>query len=153
MDDRNRMPAEVVRGVTEHIQLYLRDPERAHIWDPAVIGVPGGPVRTLLLRSTGRKSGQPRYAALQYFRPDGLYVVVASRGGTPDHPTWYLNLLDTPDCDIQVGGFRSAAVARTTHGEERNRLWDLVSAEQPAYRGYQARTEREIPVVVLDLKT
>jgi deazaflavin-dependent oxidoreductase (nitroreductase family) len=151
MGDARKLPNAVERKIAEHIQLYLQDPEAAHVWDPGVIGVRGGPVRTLLLRTVGRKSGAPRHVALQYFRPGGLYVVVASRGGTPEHPAWYLNLLDGPECEIQVAGFHAKAVARTAHGDERKALWEAVSGEQPAYRHYQTKTSREIPVVVLDL--
>ena len=150
MSEGQRLPGAVEQKIAEHIQLYLKDPEAAHVWDPGVIGVPGGPVRTLLLTTLGRKTGAPRHVALQYFRPDGLYVVVASRGGMPSHPAWYLNLLEAPECEIQVAGLHAKAVARTTEGEERRRLWDIVSSEQPAYRRYQTRTTREIPVVVLD---
>jgi deazaflavin-dependent oxidoreductase (nitroreductase family) len=151
MSQAQKLPNAVERKIAEHIQLYLTDPEAAHVWDPAVIGVRGGPVRTLLLRTRGRKSGEARHVALQYFRPDGLYVVVASRGGMPAHPAWYLNLLEAPECEIQVAGLHARAVARTAQGEERKALWDIVSSEQPAYRHYQTKTEREIPVVVLDL--
>jgi deazaflavin-dependent oxidoreductase (nitroreductase family) len=153
MSGETRLPNAVELKIAEHIELYLKDPEKAHIWDPGVIGVRGGPVQTLLLRTLGRKSGAPRHVALQYFRPDDLYVIVASRGGMPDHPAWYLNLLEHPECEIQVASFHSRAVARTAKGEERQRLWDAVSSEQPAYRRYQTKTTREIPVVVLDLKS
>lgn len=144
------LPADVVRHLTEHIALYRRDPEAAHIWDSSVIGL-AGPVTTLLLKTTGKRSGKDRYAALQYFEPDGRYVVVASKGGLPSHPSWFHNLLETPDCTIQVGGSHSAATARVAEGDERQKLWEAVSSAQPAYLKYQTWTDREIPVVVFEL--
>lgn len=150
-EDRNGdLPSDVWRHLTDHIALYRRDPEAAHIWDSSVIGL-AGPVTTLLLRTTGKRSGKDRYAALQYFRPDGQYVVVASKGGLPTHPSWFHNLLENPGCTIQVGGFHSAATARVAAGEERHVLWEAVSSEQPAYLKYQTWTDREIPVVVFEL--
>lgn len=147
---RSELPADVGRHIAEHIALYRSDPEAAHIWDSSVIGL-AGPVTTLLLKTKGKVSGKDRYAALQYFRPGGLYVVVASKGGMPTHPAWYLNLLENPDCTIQVGALHTAATARTVEGDERRALWQAVSAEQPAYLKYQTWTEREIPVVIFDL--
>lgn len=150
MAKRTELPPDIGRLLAEHIALYRRDPEAAHIWDSSVIGL-SGPVATLLLKTTGKRSGKDRYAALQYFRPQGDFVVVASKGGLPTHPAWYLNLLANPDCEIQAGLFSSRATARIAAGEERRDLWAAVSAEQPAYVRYQARTEREIPVVVFEL--
>jgi proline iminopeptidase len=77
-------------------------------------------------------------------------VVVASKGGAPQHPSWYLNLSADPDVEVQVLGDRFAAHARNATGDERAKLWDAMTAEWPAYDDYQAKTEREIPVVVLE---
>ena len=148
--ERNRRP-DLWKHVSEHIAFYRRDPEAAHMWDSTVIGIPG-PVPTLLLTTKGRKSGETRYAVLQYFRPEGDYVVIASKAGARRHPAWYLNLVDTPECEIQAGAFRAKAKARTATGAERQRLWDAVCAEQPEYPKYQSRTDREIPVVVFDIE-
>ena len=148
--DRTNLPADVWRHLADHIALYRRDPEAAHIWDSSIIGL-GGVVSTLLLKTVGKRSGKDRYAALQYFRPDGRYVVVASKGGLAVHPSWFSNLIETPDCTIQVGSFHSAARARIAEGEERTKLWEAVSDEQPAYRKYQTWTDREIPVVLFEL--
>ena len=149
--ERVELPRGAMRHISEHIALYRRDPEKAHLWDSSVIGIPG-PVQTLLLRSRGRKSGEERFAALQYFRVDGDYVVVASKGGLPTHPSWCLNLTENPDCEIQAGAFRARARARIAEGDERQRLWQAASGEQPEYLKYQSRTSREIPVIVFDLQ-
>jgi deazaflavin-dependent oxidoreductase (nitroreductase family) len=148
--DNFKLPNEVRDAIAAHIALYLKDPEAAHLWDASVIGVKGV-VPTLLLRTIGRKSAEERYVALQYFRPEGQYAVVASKGGVPTHPAWYLNLQDNPVCEIRVGSFRSTASARTVEGDERERLWPLICGEQPEYVKYQARTSRLIPIVVLDV--
>lgn len=150
MDQFKKLPSAVEAHIEAHIALYLKDPEAAHFWDASVVGIPGL-VPTLLLRTVGRKSGEPRYVALQYFRPTGGYSVVASKGGVPTHPSWYLNLLDRPACEIQVGSYHSAAVARTVDGEERQQFWDIIVREQPAYLRYQKRTSRLLPIVALDV--
>ena len=139
----------IARHIAEHTALYLRDPEAAHIWDSSVIGIPG-PVKTLLLHTTGRKTGQGRPIVLQYFTPDDLYVVVGSKAGVADHPAWYLNLLDEPKCRFQAGAYGTKARACSVAGEEYARLWQYVCAEQPEYTKYQKRTDRQIPVVVLE---
>ena len=104
----------------------------------------------LLLTTSGRTSGEPRTAPLIY-QPDGdRYVVVASKGGAPEHPGWYRNLARNPAVEVQVGPDRFPAAARTATGDERARLWKLMNETWPAYDEYQARTGREIPVVVLE---
>ena len=131
-----------VDWVKEHTQRYLDSGgEDGHEWRP---GVP-----TLLLTTTGRKSGAKRRTALIYGRDNADYVVVASKGGSPEQPAWYLNLQATPEVEIQVFDAVLPAVARTATGEERERLWALMRQIWPAYDEYQTRTDREIPVVVL----
>jgi len=132
-----------------HLALYRSDPDRAHMWDSSVIGVPG-PVATLMLTTTGRKSGEPRSVTLQYFRTEGKVILAGTQGGAPTDPFWVLNLRANPDCEVHIGGFHAMAVARVAEGAERERLWRHASTEQPRYQAYQARTERVIPVVVLD---
>ena len=128
--------------VNEHIQRYVRTGGAdGHKWKP---GVP-----TLLLTTRGRKSGVLRRTALIYGRDGDAYVVVASQGGRPQHPAWYLNLDADPQVHLQVGATELDARARTATGEERARLWRAMASIWPAYDDYQARTEREIPVVVL----
>jgi deazaflavin-dependent oxidoreductase (nitroreductase family) len=104
----------------------------------------------LLLRTTGRRTGLPRTAALLYVRNGAAFVVIASKGGAPQHPGWFHNLQATPDVEIQVGRERMSVQASIAQGEERARLWkaaDLVNQGQ--YDIYQSRTSREIPVIVL----
>ena len=128
--------------VAEHTQRYLETGgEDGHEWRP---GVP-----TLLLTTTGRRSGVKRRTALIYGRDNADYVVVASKGGAPEHPAWYLNLEADPQVEVQVLDTVVAATARTATGDERERLWALMRKVWPAYDEYQARTEREIPVVVV----
>jgi deazaflavin-dependent oxidoreductase (nitroreductase family) len=111
-----------------------------HIWE----GVP-----TLLLTTTGRRSGQARTTPLIYGRAGDDYVVVASRGGAPRHPAWYENLVARPEVQVQVMADRFPARARTATAAEKPALWKAMAAIWPPYEEYQARTEREIPVVVL----
>src|SRR5690606_11232422 len=96
------------------------------------------------------KSGEPRTSALIYGEADGAYLIVASKAGAPDHPAWYLNLDADPAVELQVRGDVFAARARTATGEERERLWTVMTGEWPSYDEYQTRTDREIPVVVLE---
>jgi deazaflavin-dependent oxidoreductase (nitroreductase family) len=107
----------------------------------------GAPV--LLLTTTGRKSGKRRTTPLLYLEDAGNYVVIASVGGAPRHPAWYLNLLANPMATIEVGRRKLAVTARTATPEERARLWRLAVQMYPGYDDYQARTSREIPVVIL----
>lgn len=126
----------------EHVRRYLEtDGEVGHEWN----GVPA-----LVLTTTGRKSGEPRRSALIYGEDGGAYVVIASQGGAPVHPNWYLNITANPDVEVQVGAERFRARVRTAEGEERARLWSLMAGIWPNYDVYQSRTERVIPVVVLE---
>ncbi len=151
-DQAQELPEAVRRAIAAHHEQYLTDPDAAHLWDPAVIGVPGGPVPCLLLFHTGRRSGRRLHTILQYYRVDGAIAIVASKGGVARHPAWYFNLQQAPRCEVWIGSFRSPATARTVHGAERARWWEAITAEQPVQLEYQARTSREIPVVVLDLE-
>jgi deazaflavin-dependent oxidoreductase (nitroreductase family) len=105
---------------------------------------------SLLLTTTGRKSGDKFIFPLFYGTEDGSYFVIASKGGAPQHPGWYRNILANPDVEVQVGTKKMNARARTTAGEERLRLWKKALEFWPPYADYQLKTEREIPVVVLD---
>jgi len=115
------------------------------------IGASLGGRPMLLLRTVGRRSGQPRTAALLYVRDGDAYVVVASKGGAPQHPGWFHNLTSKPDVEIQVGRQRIPVRARVAEGEERARLWARADeVNQGQYAAYQSRTKRVIPVVVLE---
>jgi deazaflavin-dependent oxidoreductase (nitroreductase family) len=106
---------------------------------------------TLLLTTTGRRTGQPREVELYAF-PDGeRLVIVGSRGGSPIDPRWAENLRSEPSASIQRGRERTAVRAREVEaGEERDRLWRLVCEAFPMYASYQRKTQRTIPIFVLD---
>ncbi|MGH3250034.1 MAG: nitroreductase family deazaflavin-dependent oxidoreductase [Trebonia sp.] len=126
----------------EHIQRYQETGGDVGYWWN---GVP-----TLLLTTIGRKSGQPRTRALIFGQDGDDYLVVASMGGAPRHPHWYHNLAASPEADIQVRARRLPVTARTArYPGERARLWQTMAGIWPNYDAYQARTDREIPVVVL----
>jgi len=125
----------------EHVRRYQEtNGEVGYLWN----GVP-----TLLITTTGRKTGLARTTPLIFSRDGDDYVVVASKGGAPSHPNWYVNLTEKPDAEIQVLGEHLRVRARTAPPDEKARLWRIVAAQWPNYDVYQSRTEREIPVVVL----
>jgi deazaflavin-dependent oxidoreductase (nitroreductase family) len=127
----------------EHVQRYQEtDGEEGHEWRP---GVP-----TLILTTTGRRSGEPRPTPLIYGRHGDDFLVVASKGGAPDPPAWYRNLSEDPEVEVQVKADRFAARARTATPEEKPGLWRQMASIWPAYDEYQRKTDREIPVVVLE---
>ena len=136
--------------IKEHIELYRTDPAKAHDWDSTPLGGPGV-LPTLLLTTTGRKSGEPRALPLIYGEADGSYVIIASKGGLPTHPVWFLNLEAQPECELMVGPKHVRARARIADGEERERLWKRMTEIYPPYDDYQKNAgDRIIPVVVLD---
>jgi deazaflavin-dependent oxidoreductase (nitroreductase family) len=142
--------AAMIESIQEHRRLYLEgDGAAAHMWDSSYAGGPG-PIPTLLLTTTGRKSGEPRPQPLIYGKADAGYVVVASKGGAPTHPAWLLNLQANPDVDVQVATEKFRARARVASDDERPELWKLMAGIYPPYDDYQARTARKIPVVVLE---
>jgi deazaflavin-dependent oxidoreductase (nitroreductase family) len=125
----------------EHIRRYHEtNGEVGYLWN----GVP-----TLLLTTTGRRSGDPRTSALIFARDRDDYLVVASMGGAPQHPSWYLNLTADSAAQIQVLADRIPVIARTASEEEKPRLWSIVTEVWPNYDVYQTRTDRAIPVVVM----
>ena len=148
-NDRS-IPANLPGWIGDHLRRYLEsDGADGHMWDSSSVGGPG-PVPTLLLTTASRHSGQRLTLPLLYGEVDGRYVVVASKGGAPKHPGWYLNLVAQPEVGVQVIAERFQAKARTATGEERAALWKKMAAIYPPYNAYQDRTEREIPVVVLE---
>jgi len=115
------------------------------------IGASLGGRPMLLLRTVGRRTREPRTAALLYVRDGDAYAVIASKGGAPNHPGWFHNLKAEPDVEIQVGRERIPVRARIAEGEERARLWARADeVNQGQYEVYQSRTTRPIPVVVLE---
>jgi proline iminopeptidase len=106
--------------------------------------------KILLLTTKGRKTGNETTTPLIYSLDGNNPVVVASKGGTPEHPGWYLNLSKTSEVGVQIRGDRFRARARTSEGDERERLWRQMNKVWPHYEEYQEKTERQIPVVVLE---
>jgi deazaflavin-dependent oxidoreductase (nitroreductase family) len=127
----------------EHVRRYREtDGEVGYLWRE------GSTV--LLLTVAGRRTGREITKPLIFGRDGDRYVIVASRGGAPKHPDWYLNLVAEPEVGVQVKGDRFRARAHTVEGEERERLWHLMNGIWPHYDEYQAKTDRRIPVVVLE---
>jgi deazaflavin-dependent oxidoreductase (nitroreductase family) len=110
------------------------------------------PVATFLLTTIGRKSGRAIDTPIFYFRDGEAYYVIASKGGAPAHPLWFLNLQADPKAWVRVGGGAKLPVkARVAEGEERTRLWKQAAVLYPPYDDYQTKAgSRQIPVVVLD---
>jgi deazaflavin-dependent oxidoreductase (nitroreductase family) len=126
----------------EHVRAYQEtDGERGYRWRGAEI---------VLLTTTRRSNGEPFTTPLIYRVDDRNYVIVASNGGAPDHPAWFKNLQADPDVTVQDRAEHVPVRPRVAEGEERARLWSLMTEVWPAYDDYQARTDREIPVVVLE---
>jgi deazaflavin-dependent oxidoreductase (nitroreductase family) len=141
MPEQNYTQPDLALLGEDHIRAYQETGgEVGYIWN----GVP-----TLLLTATGRRTGQKRTSALIFGRDADDYLVVASMGGAPSHPMWYLNLQANREATIQVKDETLAVVARTASAAEKPRLWKIVTNVWPNYDVYQSRTERDIPVVVL----
>ena len=109
-----------------------------------------GKAPVLLLTTTGRKSGKVRTQPLLYTREGDAYAVIASKGGAPKHPLWYLNLQANPLAEITLGSETHKVRARDADGDERERLWRALAAQYSGYDKYAQKTTRRIPVVVLD---
>jgi len=126
----------------EHVRVYRQTGgQRGYRWRGTTI---------LLLTTRGRVSGEERTTPLIHRTDDDRWVVVASKGGAPDHPDWFKNLRADPEATIQVKDERIPVRARVAAGEERERLWRLMTESWPAYDTYQAKTAREIPVVIFE---
>ncbi len=128
--------------VEDHVRRYQSsNGEDGHIWN----GVP-----TLLLTTTGRRSGRSFTTPLIYGRHGDSYVIVASKGGAPRHPDWYMNLSENPEVGVQVAADRFTARARTAGPDEKPAVWATMAEIWPEYDLYQTRTSRVIPVVILE---
>ena len=127
----------------EHVRRYREtDGEVGHVWKE------GSTI--LLLTTTGRRTGRETTTPLIYGLDGDTPVIVASKGGAPEHPGWYRNLEKSPEVGVQIKGDRFRARARVAEGEERERLWELMNEVWPHYDEYATKTDREIPVVVLE---
>jgi deazaflavin-dependent oxidoreductase (nitroreductase family) len=126
----------------EHVKKYLEtNGEIGYLWN----GVP-----TLLLTTTGRKSGEKRTIPIIFNMDGENFFLIASKGGAPAHPVWFLNLEANPNAVVQVKGEKWEVKARVAESPERERLWDIALVGWPQYNLYQSRTERKIPVIVLE---
>jgi deazaflavin-dependent oxidoreductase (nitroreductase family) len=140
--DTSMSEAESLFG-DEHVRRYRETGgEVGHLWKRGS--------KILLLTTTGRTTGEPRTTPLIYEADGDRFVIVASKGGAPEHPGWYRNLAQNPAVEVQVKSEIFRARARTATDDERSRLWQLAALQWPDYDAYQQRTDREIPVVVLD---
>ncbi len=126
----------------EHVRQYVET--------GGEVGYKWNGVTTLILTTTGRRSGEQRSIPLIFGEDNGRYVVVASRGGAPEHPAWYRNLVEQPAVEVQVRADKFTAHARTATQEEKPALWKLMASIWPPYNEYQKKTAREIPVVILE---
>jgi F420H(2)-dependent quinone reductase len=113
------------------------------------VGAAIGGTPVLLLVTTGRRSGEQRPVTLTYFEDGDRLVVIGSNAGEDRHPAWWLNLQEHPDAVVQIGGATTRVRAVEALGEERERLWAKLTRRDPAYEEYQLRTDRRIPVVLL----
>jgi len=126
----------------EHVERYVEtDGEEGHEWQGTT---------ALILTTKGRKSGEERSTPLIYQRHGDDYLVVASKGGADEPPSWFRNLEADPAVTVQVKGDRFPARARTATPDEKPEMWRTMAAVWPDYDSYQEQTEREIPVVVLE---
>lgn len=125
----------------EHVRRYIEtDGAEGHEWQNTTV---------LLLTTVGRRSGQRRTSPLIYQKHGDNHLIVASKGGSDQPPAWYLNLQANPEVEVQVLGDRFTAWARTATPEQKAGLWPIMTAIWPAYDEYQAKTDRDIPVVIL----
>lgn len=135
--------------VKNHIARYIAtDGADGYLWD-ASLGGGKGMIPTLLLTTTGRKSGQELTLPLIFGESGSEYVIVASKGGAPAHPAWYLNLQAKPEVKVQIKGDKFTAHARTANAAERAALWPKMVEIYGPYAQYQVKTDRQIPVVIL----
>jgi deazaflavin-dependent oxidoreductase (nitroreductase family) len=141
--------SELPDWIKNHVSRYLAsNGEDGYLWD-ASLGGGKGLVPTLLLTTVGRKSGRVLTLPLIFGRAGPDYVIVASKGGAPAHPAWYLNLEANPEVHVQVKGEKFTARAHTAPGAERAALWAQMVEIYGPYAQYQTKTDRQIPVVVL----
>jgi deazaflavin-dependent oxidoreductase (nitroreductase family) len=142
-------PSTLPDWIQNHLARYIAtDGADGYLWD-ASLGGGTGMVPTLLLTTVGRKSGQELTMPLIFARHGPSYVVVASKGGAPAHPAWYLNLEANPNVRVQVKAEKFAARAHTASAAERAELWPKMVAIYSPYELYQTKTDRQIPVVIL----
>lgn len=148
MTDNNAAPARSNIGTDisligdNHIAKYREtNGETGYLWNGAT---------ALLLTTKGRKSGEARTIAIIFKQVGDRYTIIASKGGAPDHPAWYLNAVNDPHVTLQIKGEIFDGIARTAEGAEREELWAASLEQWPNYDVYQSRTDRKIPVLVVE---
>ena len=151
MADVNGFFAEVAAQIKEHLQRYIKtDGKEGYYRDLSGAPEGGDPKSTMLiLRTRGRKSGETRLAPLLYNHWKDEFVVVASKAGADEHPAWFLNMTAAKTVDVQIKDRRYRCRWRVSEGAERAKIWPFMVDYYPPFHAYQARTQREIPVVVL----
>lgn len=126
----------------EHVEKYEEtDGETGHDWQGTTV---------LILETTGRKSGDQRKTPLIYQKHGGDYLLVASKGGADEPPAWFLNLQDDPSAQVQIKADKFDVKARVATDSEKPEMWETMTATWPQYDEYQEKTDRQIPVVVLE---
>jgi len=136
--------------IAKHRKQYREDGEAGHMWDTSAAGGTGL-LPTLLLTTTGRKSGTESIMPLLYGKVDGGYAVIASKGGAPKHPGWYHNMKAQGEVTVQIANDIFQANVRTAESEERAAIWKQMTDMYPPYADYQVKAgDREIPVIVLE---
>ncbi len=128
----------------DHVARYLAS-DGADGYDDNRLKAP-----TLLLTTTGRRSGQPYTTPLNFAEHEGTYLLIGSYAGSDTHPKWYLNLVTNPDVTVQIKGDRFLATARTADSDEKERLWPVMASKMPFYDDYRLATDRDIPLIVLE---
>jgi deazaflavin-dependent oxidoreductase (nitroreductase family) len=151
MSDTSQSP-QLPDWIQDHMSRYIAtDGADGYLWD-ASLGGGKGMIPTLLLTTTGRKSGKALTLPLIFGEFGGESVIVASKGGAPAHPAWYLNLEADPKVEVQIKGDKFVAEARTANAKERAALWPKMVEIYGPYAQYQEKTDRQIPVVILKRK-
>jgi len=149
-----KLAPKLPQWMIDHANRYISSGgSEGHIYTITPPGYSELHVPSLLLTTAGRKSGEKYVFPLFYGDDGNSYIIVASKGGAPEHPGWYKNLLANPEVEVQVGTKKFKAKARTATGAERERLWEKAVKFWPPYADYAKKTERQIPVVLLDPRT
>ncbi|BDX35112.1 nitroreductase [Mycobacterium antarcticum] len=138
-DNTELSPTDWVREQTERI-LAQGTTDGVEVLDRPIV----------LFTTTGVKSGKQRYVPLMRVEENGRYAMVASKGGDPKHPSWYFNVKANPTVTVQDGEQTTTLTAREVDGDERAHWWELAVAAYPPYAEYQTKTDRQIPVFVLE---
>jgi deazaflavin-dependent oxidoreductase (nitroreductase family) len=146
-----RLAPKLPQWMIDHANRYIASGGKdGHMYTITPPGYSEMTVPSLLLTTVGRQSGERFIFPLFYGEDGNSIIVVASKGGAPDHPGWYKNLVAHPEVEVQVGTRKFRAKARTITGDDRERLWQKALKFWPPYADYAKKTEREIPVVLLD---